>query len=170
MDPTELQKAKEAFDSQSLEGQVKDIEITTELEDKFIRSLESGTSFSMVFNIHKTFSIKVRDKTVKEAEIIIRAVDKMCLRNKEVSWTEYSRMYNLFSLYYQIDEINGVVINKEYPSSMYGDFDLAKLIEETSPIPNWPLAIQYAALSSMCRFNNVAKKLAMKSIEDPSFF
>jgi len=166
----ELQRVKEALNKEQLEAQIDPIEITKEIEDKFILSLEEGTPFKMSFSFSPSHKIVIRDKTVREDEIAKRSVNRLLIKSGSVNWAEYSRIINECFLYYQLEEVNGVQMIRKYPNSIYDDFNLYEQIENSSFILSMPLTRLYVYMATMFQFNAMCQTLARKATTDRNFF
>ena len=143
----------------------------TEMElDEFAKSIATGKPFSRVFDNKKipNFKLTIRDKTRKESEIITRCLDRETERKKILNWVEYNHTFNTLSLYYQVDAINGVEHVREYPKSVYDDFDALSAMEK-SPVSSWNASQLYIAMGYMFQFNAALMEASQSAFDLENF-
>jgi hypothetical protein len=153
-----------------LERPIPVLKLTEKELDEFANSLATGIPFSRVFKNEKikNFSIKLRDKTKRESDLIVRFLDR-CLDSKKISnMVEYNNLFHNLSLYYQTEEINGVKQVREYPANPYDDFDILAALEK-SPISNWTASQYYIVLGYMFQLNAAILDAAQKVLDVENF-
>jgi len=174
--PEELQQLSDYAQGAGIKNNdtLKQIEITKDMEDAFLRCVEGNTPFSFKFDYKKgddvILSVMIREKTVKENEIVLRAAEKVSKSENFVNWVEYARVYNNLCLYYQVVSINNVPLLKEYPNGTFDKkFDLYSIAEKSSifAMPSYQHSIVTAFTY---QFEDLCKRLASTIIDDVSFF
>lgn len=171
-----LQKEKERLvvenvsDINGADLKLPDLEVTEKDKERFLECVTSGTPFSQSFE-HKSSSLNVvlRDKTKKESEIISRQLDKAYNDGHIYSIAEYTNLFNMGCLYYQLDAINGVKQNRQYPDSIWNmkDFNLMDAIDQ-SPIGSMSSSVLFLMMAMMSQLNRKLYVLAM-GVVDPNF-
>lgn len=172
--PDEAQKNKEEFEKGKEESMkqynLPSLKITEEDKDLYAKCLVSGTPYFERFAKEK-FGINIvfRDKTKKEGDIISRQLDSAANKGIILSQAEYTNSYNLGCLYYQMEELNGVVQVREYPKSLYdqSDFNLLQKIDE-SYLGSVTSAMVYLLMGMMTQFNEKILSLS-REVLDPNF-
>jgi len=153
--------------------QLPKLPITDEDRDEFARCLHSGRPFHTKFDAAPPFgiSITLRDKTKREGDIISRQMDYAFNEKKILSIDEYSHLYNLGCLYYQLEEMNGVRQNRACPLNQWDmkSFDLLGEIDR-SPIGEMTSTQIYIMISMMTQFNEKLFNLAKEVVGSPENF
>lgn len=172
-----LQKAKEqahhidaANDINRAELKLPPLTITDEDKDAYLKCIVNGVPFQRKFESDTLgMTVVFRDKTKKETDIISRQIDKSYNDGNIYSLVEYTNLFNMGCLYYQLEEINGVKQNREYPESAWNmkDFNLMSSIDR-SPIGSMSSSVLFMLMAMMSQFNQQLYNLAMMAI-DPNF-
>jgi hypothetical protein len=129
------------------------LELTEEDRNLYTESLASGNPFSHVFE-NGPLRVKFRDRTKRETDIIGRQTDKAYNDGKIFSPAEYANQFNLGCLYYQLEEVNGILQNKNYPASVWDmkDFDLFSEIDK-SYVGSLTSSVLFTLMAMMTQFN-----------------
>jgi hypothetical protein len=139
----------------SNEFKLQKLEITEKDRDQYLQCTASGDTFKQRF-LKQEFGLDVvfRDKTKKESDIISRQVDKAYNDGKMMSVQEYTNIFNYGCLYYQLESINDVTQNREYPNNVWDmkDFNLLEQIDK-SAIGQFSSSKIYVLMGLMTQFN-----------------
>jgi hypothetical protein len=147
------------------------LKLSDDEKDYFVECIATGKPFQKEFVYGKgqsKFKVVLKDRTKKEGEIIGRALDREMNAGKILNWTEYNHLYNSACLYYQLERINGVEQVREYPTSVYAEFDLLSAIERAS-MSQWTNAQLYIAMGFVFQFNKAVLEISQEAFSDPNF-
>jgi len=165
-----LAKNDAELQKNNLEKPLPKLKLSDDELDIFAKSLATGKPFSKKFFHPQAvdFVLELRDKTKKEGEIIGRSLDRSMDSKKILNWVEYTHAFNMVSLYYQIESINGITHNREYPESVYKNFDVLDAMER-SPIADWTSSQIYIAMGFMFQFNQALLEVSQRAFDDENF-
>jgi len=150
-------------------NEIKPLHITEDDKDRFLECIATGEAFSYSFGADTKFPFTVRDKTVKENNIITRSLDKLMAKGKILNWTEYANAYNACSCYYQVVEINGVAQPKVYPTAKNEDsFNVVNEFNE-SLLGQFSSSQFFIVMMQVSRFNKCILDLSAEIVTDPNF-
>ena len=138
--------------------------------EEFAKSLATGVPFSKKFSHPKAsnFVLEFRDKTKKEGDLIGRSLDRAMESKKILNWVEYTHAFNMVSMYYQLESINGVKHIRDYPESVYKEFDVLDAMEK-SPISQWTSSQVYVAMGFMFQLNQALLEASKEAFGDENF-
>lgn len=159
-----------AQDINKAELKLPPLKITDADKETYLKCVVNGQPFSHTFDNEKLgLKIVIRDKTKKETDIISRQIDKSYSDGNIYSLVEYTNLFNMGCLYYQLEEVNGVTQNREYPESAWNmkDFNLMEAIDK-SPIGSMSSSVLFMLMALMSQFNQKLYGLAMEAV-DPNF-
>lgn len=153
-----------------LEKPLPKIKLSEEEVEAFAKSLATGKPFSKKFSHPKCpdFVLELRDKTKREGDIIGRSLDRAMDSKKILNWVEYTHAFNMVSVYYQLESINGIPHNREYPESVYKEFDVLEAAER-SPIAQWTSSQVYVAMGFMFQLNQALLEVSKEAFGDENF-
>lgn len=144
--------------------------ISDDDKTKYAQSLATGVPFFEAFEYGDIgLKIVLRDKTKRETDIVSRQIDFHYNKGTVLSAGEYTSLFNLGCLYYQLEEVNGVKQTREYPKSTWdmGDFNILDCIDKSS-FGESSSTYSYVLVCIMAQFNNKLLDLA-KGVFDPNF-
>jgi len=175
--PNAQEIKEEAVEKEAVEKQKDDLEkplpklkLSEDELNEFALSLATGKPFSKKFSHPKApdFVLEFRDKTKRESEIIGRSLDRAMESKKILNWVEYTHAFNTVSVYYQLESINGVAHNRNYPNSVYDEFDVLEALEK-SPVAQWTSAQLYVAMGFMFQLNQALLEVSKEAFENENF-
>ena len=169
-----LQKIKEEVEKDKVDFnkpgyQLAKLEVTEQDRNLYAECLVNGTPFSYSF-VNSPINAKFRDRTKRETDIIGRQTDRAYNEGKILSPAEYANQFNLGCLYYQLEEINGILQHREYPKSVWDmkDFNLFSEIDQ-GYIGGLNSSVLFTLMGMMTQFNQKLYDLS-KEVLDGNFF
>ena len=162
--------ARNGGDINNAELRLPKLEITDDDKERYLQCVVNGTPFMQEFEDQKLkLKVVLRDKTKKETDIISRQLDKTYNEGNIYSAVEYTNLFNVACLYYQLEEFNGVKQNRDYPVSVWDmkKFNLMESIDK-GPLGSISSSALFVLMAMMSQFNHKLYALAMEVI-DPNF-
>jgi hypothetical protein len=165
-----LSKSRTSPQQEDIEKPLPKIKFSEEEMEEFALSLATGKPFSKSFSHPKApnFVLEFRDKTKKEGDLIGRSLDRLMEAKKILNWVEYTHAFNMASVYYQLESVNGIPNVKEYPESIYKEFDVLEAIEK-SVISQWTSSQVYIAMGFMFQLNQALLEASKEAFGDENF-
>jgi hypothetical protein len=129
------------------------LKLTEEDKNLYAESLATGNPFSHKFE-NGPLNVVFRDRTKRETDIIGRQTDKAYNEGRIFSPAEYANQFNLGCLYYQLEDVNGIKQNRNYPSSVWDmkDFDLLSEIDK-GYLGGLTSSVLFTLMAMMTQFN-----------------
>lgn len=153
-----LQQVKEDIEKDKIDlnkagYQLSRLPVTEEDRNLYTECLANGTPFFHIFD-RAPLNVKLRDRTKRETDIVGRQTDKAYNDGKILSPAEYANQFNLGCLYYQLEEVNGIIQYREYPKSVWDmkDFDLFEKID-SSYVGKLTSSVLFTLMGMMTQFN-----------------